>query len=294
MNQELLSFYAAPGGMTFAGRHAARFAELPRDVSALVGVVQGLALHAYVASSLYGYDIPDERQAESHLRTMEAMLDCLLTLDSRPLSIARPVSKRLVGVCHHSTLLMVAMLRARGVAARARCGFGTYFNPGYFEDHWVCEYWSDAEARWVLVDAQFDETWRAAAGIDHDVLDVPRDRFLVAGEAWARCRAGHADPSKFGIAVGGLRGLWFIAGNVIRDVAALNKIEMLPWDVWGGMPGTNGTLTPEQLAFIDELAAFSRTPDAFFEQLRRRYESDDRVRVGGTVFNAVLNRPETV
>ena len=31
------------------------------------------------------------------------------------------------------------------------------------------------------------------------VLDVPHNRFAIAGDAWARCRAGEADPMKFGI-----------------------------------------------------------------------------------------------
>ena len=30
-----------------------------------------------------------------------------------------------------------------------------------------------------------------------------------------------------------MRGLWFIAGNLIRDAAALNNMETLPWDVGG-------------------------------------------------------------
>lgn len=60
-----------------------------------------------------------------------------------------------------------------------------------------------------------------------DILDVPRDRFLCAGEAWFSCRSG-ADPAKFGIDHTGVRGLWFVAGDLIRDVAALNKAEMLP------------------------------------------------------------------
>ena len=41
-------------------------------------------------------------------------------------------------------------------------GFGTYFNPGYFEDHVVCEVWNVTEQRWLLVDPQFDETWKKA------------------------------------------------------------------------------------------------------------------------------------
>src|SRR5262249_38984508 len=166
--------------------------------------------------------------------------------------------------------------------------------PGYFEDHSLCEYWNTAQARWVLVDPQFDEVWLANVKIDHDIFDVPRDRFLIAGDAWAECREARADPSRFGIFQDDLRGLWFIAGSLVRDAASLNKMEMLQWDVWGAMPKPNEHLNDEQLAFFDGLAALTREPDAFLEELRRLYESEDRLRVPGTVFNAVLNRPEAV
>jgi hypothetical protein len=88
----------------------------------------------------------------------------------------------------------------------------------------------------VLVDAQFDEVWRNKLSIEHDILDVPRDRFLVAADAWTQCRAGNADPGKFGIGFVHMHGLWYIAENLVRDLAALNKIEPLPWDVWGAQP----------------------------------------------------------
>jgi len=74
------------------------------------------------------------------------MLARLLASDDRHLVVARPVEKRLVSRCRNFLLLPLAMLRAKGVPARARCGFGTYFNPGYFEDRWVCEYWSAADS----------------------------------------------------------------------------------------------------------------------------------------------------
>ena len=44
--------------------------------------------------------------------------------------------------------------------ARARCGFGAYFRPGWLEDHWVAEYWDERDNRWFMVDAQLDATWR--------------------------------------------------------------------------------------------------------------------------------------
>ncbi|WP_437968749.1 transglutaminase-like domain-containing protein [Sorangium sp. So ce260] len=289
--QEILDFYTRPAAMTSGGAHAPRFDELPGDVASLVRVVQGLLLHQHWAQA-YGVELPDERRGESHLRPVDRMLDRLLAHDDRPLSAARPLDTRLVGVCRHFAVLLVALLRAKGIPARARCGFGGYFHSVDFVDHWVCEHWSAAEARWVLVDAQIDQIQREALKLDFDVLDVPRDRFLIAGDAWAQCRAGEADPSKFGFL--DMRGLWFIEGNVVRDLAALNNMEMLPWDDWGAMSSADGPLGEDQLALFDRLAAITRSPDARFAELRQLYEGDARLRVPATVFNAVLNRPETV
>jgi len=184
--------------------------------------------------------------------------------------------------------MLVAMLRQRGIAARARCGFGAYFMKDMFLDHWVAEYWNNEERRWVLVDAQIDPVQRKKFGIDFDTLDVSRQKFLVAGDAWKLCRDGKANPQAFGVL--DMFGLWFIASNVIRDVAALNNREMLPWDVWGGMTRVDAEL---DLAFIDRLAALTHEPDQHLDELRAVYE-DQRIAVPPTVFNAVLNRPETV
>ena len=83
-------------------------------------------------------------------------------------------------------------------------------------------------------------------------------------------------------------------GDLVRDAAALNKMEMLAWDMWGSMPRPGEALQGDQLAFFDRLAALTAQPDASFDELRKLYEGDTRLRVPGTVFNAVLNRPETV
>jgi len=291
----LLDFYATSGRMTCGGARAALLEALPRDVASLMHIVQGLVIHEY-ASSFYGVDISQARREESHIREVERMLDRILSIDPSPLDVVRPPEKRLVGVCHHHVLLLVAMLRAKGIPARGRFGFGGYFNPGYFEDHSICEYWDAARGRWALADAQFDAIWCERLRIDHDVRDVPRDRYLIPADAWVQCRTGKADPSRFGIFHGNLRGLWFIAGNLVRDVSALNKMEMLQWDVWGAMQ----RLRPDQeigkddLAFYDALAELTRHPDTSFAELRTRYESDQRLTVPPTVFNALLNRPETV
>jgi hypothetical protein len=262
--------------------------DLPAEVGALVRVVQGLCVYDLLAEPFYGARLSPERAADIHLRTPRAMLARILELDPRPLAEPRPPEKRLAARCGNFTMLLVAFLREKGIRARARAGFGAYFNPPYFEDHWVAEYWKADEGRWALADTQFDEVWREKMRIRHDILDVPREQFLVAGEAWRRCRAGEADPEKFGIAFVPLRGLWFVAGSLVRDVAALAGVQTLPWDVWGAIPREPRALREEEIVFFDRLAAMNEADS------RDIYGRDHRVRVPDRVFNAILNRPEVI
>jgi hypothetical protein len=289
-----LAFFAEQSTVTSPGRHASALRDLPADIRDLAEVIQHLVVYDVVAPDFYGYDVPRDRRDEVHLRTVEHMLDRLFELDSRPLTRERPVEKRLIGRCNQFVWLFIAALRARHVPARARCGFGAYFNPPNFEDHWVCEYWKAADARWALADPQFDEVWRARLTIDHDILDVPRNRFLVAGAAWENCRRGDLDPQKFGIEFVNLRGLWYVAGNVVRDLAALNQVEMRPWDVWGAQPRPNETLSDTQCAWFDDLAVLSRQPDESVDRLRELYTKDERLRVPPEIYNALLDRSEPV
>jgi len=240
----------------------------------------------------YRVELTPAKAVQQQLRGAAATLDVVLANNPAPLGERRDPADRAVGVCRHFSVVTAAILRAQGVPARARVGFGAYFEPGKFVDHWVVERWSEAEDRWILTDAQLDGLQRQALKIDFDPLDVPRDRFLIAGDAWAQCRAGKADAAKFGIF--DMWGLWFIAGNVMRDFAALNNMEMLPWDCWGADPLPQTTLLDEQLSLFDHLAALTLEPDGRFAELRDLYASDASLRVPTEVFNAATQRTEHV
>ncbi len=280
-----LDFYRTPVDFSLAGRHARLFDSLPRDIASLATVVQGLLIHEHMTGA-YGVALPPERRSESHVRPVEAVLGAIAAHDPRPLSAPREAKDRYVCVCRSFTLLFVAILRHQGVPARARCGFGAYFEKGKFYDHWVAEYWNTAEKRWVMVDSQVDDRQRKMFGVTIDTLDVARDQFLVAGDAWKLCRAGKEDAQNFGIL--DMHGLWFIASNIVRDVAALNNREMLPWDVWGCMRLADNEL---DTGFFDRLAGLTHAPDRHFAELRALY-TDPRIAVPTIVFNAVLNRAE--
>jgi len=250
---------------------------LPTDIPSLVKILQGVMLHAFWAER-YGVSLTDERRAEVNLRRVDKQLARIVELEDRPLGEARPHERKLVGNCRDFSVMLAAILRHQGVPARARCGFGTYFTPGRYEDHWVCEIWRADQGRWILVDAQLDELMIEALKPDFDPLDVPRDRFIVGGKAWQLCRSGAADSDDFGIF--DMHGIEFVRGDLLRDFLAFNKIEILPWDGgWGYMVA----LEPEQVASVyalmDRVAALIGAADASafdddWAALRALYEQD--------------------
>jgi hypothetical protein len=289
--QSPFALYSEPAGMTAAGEYAPLLARLPGDIPSLTSILHGLLIHEHMAHG-YGVTLTEEDRSSVHIRPVEPLLARLFARDDSPLDIARPPAARLPVNCRHFTVVMTAMLRAHGTPARARCGFGGYFGNGKFEDHWVCEYWNAAERRWILVDAQVDGQQRDWFGIDFDVTDVPRDRFLTGGRAWAEYRAGAVDPALFGLSLINESGAWWIAANLMRDAAALRNIEVLPWDCWGAMPGPEDPITDDLVRLFDRLAALTETPDASYAELDRLCREDERLRVPPIVRSAARNQDE--
>ncbi|MFI6013604.1 transglutaminase-like domain-containing protein [Streptomyces sp. NPDC051243] len=254
--------YSDPGDTDISG--------LPRDPGELAALVRGLIIHRGEGGRL-GHLVPEDRQHDDpEARHVTQVLRILSERGDGPLTERRPYDERFAGTCRHFSLLLCGLLRATGTPARLRCGFATYFVDGYHEDHWVTEY-RRPDGSWRLLDAQ---VLLPEYVLDFDPLDVPRDRFLVAGDAWRACREGRADPGTFGVSwEAGLAGLWYIRTNVMLDLAAVNRVELLPWDFWGREIRADADLTDDDLALLDEVAA-ARTDDDF-----RRLYQDPRLRV---------------
>jgi hypothetical protein len=286
-------YFQGHGIMSDAGANAAELRGLPGDLSSLCEVVQGLLIHRDIAPWLYDLRLSDEQRNLANIRPVAQMLSQIQALDKRPLAERREPGRRMPCVCRHFTTLFCSILREQGVPARARVGFGAYFNPGNFEDHWVAECSNESQERWTLIDAQLDAVQRKAFILDFDPLDVPRDRFIIAGDAWQMCRSGRADPNLFGLSLIKEQGMWWIAANLIRDLASLNRVEMLPWDVWGMMPRPTGEISSEAASLLDRIAGLTLAGDDALPLLQEIYQ-DQRVRVRKTVFNASRQTQDTV
>jgi hypothetical protein len=217
MKSDVPTYYRTRSPITDPGEQASLLDGLPSEVPELVRVVLGLVLHP-VAAARMGLDLPPERRRELDLRHVPRMLERIQELDPRPLLEERPPERRLIGNCRDSAVLFCAMLRHQGRPARARAGFATYFQPDFFGDHWVCEHWEAECQRWVSVDPDISSD---LAHWGFDSLDVPADRFLVAGRAWLACRAGKADPARFGMPeFPEKNGPGWVASQLVRDLGA--------------------------------------------------------------------------
>ncbi|MHB8449856.1 MAG: transglutaminase-like domain-containing protein [Mycobacteriales bacterium] len=241
------AYYATPGSLTVLdsvdGDLLQADGSEPKDVC---WPVHSLVIQPIEAEQL-GFTAT--RLAENQVRPADRIVRALLALEGGPLSVPREPPHRVVGTCRHFAVLACALLRHNAVPARVRCGFATYFQSGLALDHWITEYWDETQTRWVRIDPEI---------LGQTVLDHPEDlrpgEFLSGGEAWRAYRRGEVDPHTFGVCGTTNFGAAEISGNAVRDLAALNKVEMLPWDEWGRMDDAYKKRTgSEYEALIDTL-----------------------------------------
>lgn len=294
-----LAFYATHSTFSDPGDLAGVYADLPRDPARLARVVRDLLVHR-LEGDLFGHTHPTDRlHNDAEARYVDDVLRILVERNAAPLDRRRAVGDRFVGTCRDFSLLHCSFLRHAGIPARIRSGFADYFaTDGFHFDHVVTEYWAE-ERGWLLADAQLaDPDLTAHWNADFDPMDVPRDRFLVAGEAWQAIRAGASDPRTFGLHApqeGPFWGERFVAGNVRLDLAMLNKVETLLWDVWGEAEGKPGDPLPEPARKMYDAVAPVVGGEVSFDAVRGLFAGHDTLRTPPTVTcHAPYNGPSTV
>jgi hypothetical protein len=264
MNDEI--DWTRQSGVTDPGAAAAAIDELPAALDALREASSQLVFHYRAGGDFAENGVPAERMGEINTRYADAMLARLLERGEPSLGRERGAPDRVVGCCRDATVLFLALARRKGIPARARVGFAAYFHPGWLIDHVVAEVWDAAAGRWRLVDPEMRGEWTPELnGRRVDWLDLGDDQFVTGPRAWKAARAGTVDPERVavdpGLDIPVLRGWPYLAHNVIHDLAALNKTEMLLWDAWGMQLGLGpGPVPAADGALIDEVCASTADP----------------------------------
>ena len=308
---DILKYYSEPGVITDLEKHKAFTEWLTSDPSAIYQVVQGLIVHDLWVT-LYGEAYIKSHEYPQKTAYMADLLDKALELDSSSLAIPRHPRDRVIACCREFATLMCALLRAKGIPARSRCGFAVYFGwNGKYDDHWICEYWNGT--RWVAADPQLDPfqqstilSWSLHAEQNTENIsrirqlnprDLKPDDFMTAGQAWKLCREGKLNPENFGIGcpirpewgIDSLYGLWFIRGQLLRDFAALNKVETVPyllritkgldWKPWRLVALKDHELTSADLQLLDDIAGLTADPDGNHIKIREAYNKNNDLAV---------------
>lgn len=269
-------FWSTHSPITRPGEDAVEaIAALPSDIPSLHHAANQLVLHYRARAS----EVLPERQHEIHTRYADAMLTRVFSRGpGATLSQDRGPLDQTVGCCRDSAVLLVALARSKGYAARARVGFAAYFDEPLMLDHVVAEIWDPALQRWRLVDADV-----GLLGDDKvNVLDLrPGIDFQTAPHAWALLRAGKIKDEDveqrytcFRGAPAKLCGKKIIAHNAVHDLAALDKKELLLWEEWG-MRAVEHEVTAAEAALLDEVAAVIAHQDIKVDDMQALMARED-------------------
>jgi hypothetical protein len=141
----------------------------------------------------------------------------------------------------------------------------------------IAAVWDAPGQRWLRVEPEVGPGHVAAIdGSVVDVSDVAPHLFLTGGEAWQRVRSGALDAESFVVApellIPATRGWPYLRHNLVHDLAAMNKQEMLLWDDWGVLDEPLPTGLPpaaDRLEVFDRLAEVLTRPSPPAQEVRR-------------------------
>jgi len=268
-NKRELEFYTTPGPMTDLTHCPSDvFEGLPDAPAELVTVARRCVIAAL--------PVPEDR-SDPQIRPAAAMIERIQELDPSPLVDRRPPLKRFLGNCRHFATLSCALFRHKGIPARVRAGFAGYFVPNTWADHWIIEYWRPSEERWVRVDPQWGDSWAKQQHRNATSESLAENMYWSGGETWQRCQRGQLDPARCNM--GGVNwGIGEVRGSVLFDLAALNKVEVLPWDSWGRMEAAYKSETDADYDdLLDSVSEITSADD--FDAIRDLYDRHDDLRV---------------
>lgn len=284
MTEEILRHYVKTSVYTYAGPYKEFFRSLPEDIPAIGRLVCGQITHPtllytppspYLEEKYFGkfsaYPKHRFKNEDELYMTAVAMTAGILRLDEQGFTEGRDVTQRIAVSCRQAAVLFSAILKAKGIPCRCRAGFMDFGDQGEsFTEHWVNEYWSQPEGRWVLVDA--DGYYEYEERFGYSQFDLPRRKFLPAPKAWLELRRGMLD-KKLDLFGSGL--LTGVCEYLFMDFHALMNNEIFysyqPRYLRGGAEGLEDSL----LQKLDQLAEWMLEPDKNFEKIAEAWDKDE-------------------
>lgn len=194
------------------------------------------------------------------------------------LNLNRKAEDKIHIICRGNALLLCAILKAKGYAARVRSGFDNYDHDDICDDHWICEYYKQENHEWILCDVDYvchqDK-------YNFDFTNVPRNNFITAAEGYMGIRNGTIPKNK----------LWWVGINFDKreDKIMESVLRVLIYDLNSIMNNeipitytakyiqdADFNLDEDELIELDNLAQLMLDIDNNFEKLFKLYNDNPK------------------
>ena len=290
MMENIIEFYTQHSPITDPGEYGYMFDDLPDDLISLYQVINGFMLH-YRSAQHFKLPLSREQRREQRLHSTRRRLAYLKKFNPDSLNVPRDLKEKQIGWCSDYAVMLVSILRHKGIPARMRVGFETYFEGDpYYGDHWITEYWDQEKSRWRLADADIGVSAVDPQGIQQatrrklkrglDFTDLrPGIDFITGADGWKTAREGKVKVDLYR-ANKVWKGWPLLRGNLLHDFQGLNCLEMGLFDYLDDLHSKKeGEVTSEDRRVLDEIAEISSQPDANFTQMRELFESMPRTQL---------------
>lgn len=297
MKREILDFYRETSAYTDLGCYKEFARNLPDDMEELCFLQRMQIIHPVVFKK--DKDIRKKKECfwGDMTKVPETMLDFeddifptalgilaeLLRRDARYLA-QRKAEDKVHVTCRGQAILLAAVLKAKGIPARARSGFAEYIgSDGIYRDHWITEYFDEKEGRWKLADADLHCPDHE---IPFDLNDIPYDNFLFGAGAFLGMRAGkYKDENVQFASVPPTLGLKAAIRGLFYDFHCLMNHEIIFLHMPKYVCDRDFELSEEEYRELDELAKLMMKPDENFDALKEIWESNKKFRMMSGVLN---------
>lgn len=278
MRREILEHYKQVGTYSYAGLYKEYFQSLPEDICSLGKLICSQVIHRTTlrqgntganSNLMYGdmtkYPWYRLRCEDDVLLTAVAMTAELFRLDKRGFTLQRATENKLVVTCRYVSVLMSAILKAKGIPCRSRAGFAPYLEENKSCDHWINQYWSESEDRWISFDADgfFDDE-----DLGFNQFDIPEAQFDWAANTWLNIRNDKVNGENYIYADGlGTNSLKAVIRAIFYDLHALMNNEISYKFQPSYIDGKFDILKENDFKEIDVLAKLMLDPDENFDKL---------------------------
>jgi hypothetical protein len=224
-------YYLQQTKNTDPGQFSYLFDNVPTNVKEIFRIARNVVEHH---AGINSEKISLERYIEMEIDPVSEIFSILHKNGVRDITQPIALEHKVVGNCFNISKVAVSMLRAKGIPARIRYAYCTYFYDGFNHEQALVEYWDKQARKWRRGDASMNEEImkHLDINVDIDLLDVSTELSQPIADVWIGCRKGELSFEQYGASVDTRKrgGIGHVAHKLTHDLACLNQLELMACD----------------------------------------------------------------